>query len=296
MILSEKIGVRMNSLGKVFCKADWIWDLRNHPFSDFDLWFLIDGKGSLELDGREYDLHGGDCFLFQPGMTLSADNDHDEPLIVIYTHFDVIDVRGNVVKLNEIPFPSLYRKMSDPVFFTNILHRMLDCFYRSDKAGAGNWLMAALQEISHLDAGSSQFNAFSRVSEYIRELYTRINEHPEKDYSLRKLAGKAGYSPEHFSRLFKQHTGISFRESITRSRINQSEYLLSSTQYSISQIAGIVGWPDIFLFSKLFKKHTGVSPTEYRNTVRSRNVQQDCFATGRFQHILSRPDDFSTLK
>jgi len=296
MIFNEKNSIRINSLGKVFCKADWVWDLRNRPFNDFDLWFLLDGKGRLTLDGREYNLHGGDCFLFQPGMTLYADTDHDEPLIVIYIHFDVIDVQDNVVKPEDMPLPALYRKISDPVFFVNLLHRMLDCFYRSDKDGAGNWLTAALLEISHLDTNDSQLNAFSRISEYIRELYTRINEHPEKDYCLRKLAAKAGYSPEHFSRLFKQHTGSSFRESITRSRINQAGYLLSSTAYSISQIAGIIGCPDIFMFSKLFKKHTGISPSEYRNTVRSRDTRKDGFATGRFQHILSSPDDFSELR
>lgn len=296
MIFNEKISLRINSLGKVFCKADWVWDLYNHPFNDFDLWFLIDGKGRLMLDGREYNLHGGDCFLFRPGMKLYAENDSDEPLIVIYSHFDVISSQENVAKIDEIQFPSLYRKVSDPVFFVNILHRMLDCFYRSDKYGAGNWLTAALLEITNLDFVDSQFNAFSHVSEYIRELYTRINEHPGKDYSLRKLAVKAGYSPEHFSRLFKQHTGISLRESITRARINQSEYLLSSTKYSISQIAGIVGCTDIFLFSKLFKKHTGSSPSEYRNTVRHRDHAKSSFTTGRFQHILSRPEDFSLLK
>ncbi len=296
MIFDEKSMVRINSLGKVFCKADWVWDLHNYPFKDFDLWFLIDGKGRLTLGGQEYKLHGGDCFLFRPGMTLYADNDHDEPLVAIYAHFDVTDIAGNIVRPDTMPLPVLFRKMSDPVFFVNILHRMLDCFYRNDRTDAGNWLTAALLEIRHLDSNDSQSNAFSRVSEYIRELYTRINEHPEKDYLLRKLASKAGYSPEHFSRLFKQHTGISFRESVTRARINQSEYLLSSTEYSIGQIAGIVGCPDIFLFSKLFRKHTGTSPSEYRRTVRGEKTQKDSFATGRFQHILSRPEDFSALK
>ena len=296
MIFNEKSIVRINSLGKFFCKGDWIWDLRHRPFKDFDLWFLIDGKGRLMLDGQEYILHGGDCFLFRPGMTLYADNDQDEPLVVIYTHFDVTDINGNVVNPDTMQLPALFRKMSDPVFFVNLLHRMLDCFYRNDRNGAGNWLTAALLEIGHLDKSDSQLNSFSRVSEYIRELYTRINEHPEKDYSLGKLALKAGYSPEHFSRLFKQHTGISFRESVTNARINQAEYLLSSTAYSISQIAGIAGCPDIFLFSKLFKKHAGTSPSEYRRTARGNTTQKDGFATGRFQHILSRPDDFSALR
>jgi AraC-like DNA-binding protein len=270
MIFNEQNMVRINSLGKVFCKADWIWDLRNRPFKDFDLWFLIEGKGRLTLDGQEYKLHGGDCFMFRPGMTLYADTDQEEPLVVIYTHFEMIDNNGNTVNADTTELPALCRKISDPVFFVNILHRMLDCYYRKDNNGAEKWLTAALLEIVHLDTSDTQLNAFSRISEYIRELYTKINEHPEKDYLLRKLAGKAGYSPEHFSRLFKQHTGTSFRESITRARINQAVYLLSSTEYSIIQIAGIVGYSDIFIFSKLFKKHTGVSPTAYRKNSRSK--------------------------
>lgn len=277
MIFNEQSTVRINSLGKVFCKADWIWDLRNQPFKDFDLWFLIEGKGRLTLGGQEYKLHGSDCFLFRPGMRLYADTDQDEPLVVIYTHFEMVDNNGIAVNPDATQLPELRRKISDPVFFVNILHRMLDCYYRKDNSGAEKWLTAALLEIVHLDTSDTQLNAFSRISEYIRELYTKINEHPEKDYLLRKLAGKAGYSPEHFSRLFKQHTGISFRESITRARINQAVYLLSSTEYSIIQIAGIVGYSDIFIFSKLFKKHAGVSPTEYRKTARSRESLKDSF-------------------
>ncbi len=296
MIFDEKIRVRVNSLGKVFCKPDWVWDARNLAFRDFDLWFLLEGKGFLTLDGREYNLRCGDCFLFRPGMTLYANNDQAEPLVVIYTHFDLINAQGNILKPDEIPLPELYRRMSDPVFFVNVLHRMLDGFYRNDKVSTGNWLTVALQEICQQEVSSSQLNAFSRASEYIRELYTRINEHPEKEYFLRKLAAKAGYSSEHFSRLFKQHTGSSFRESVTNARINQAKYLLSSTEYSICQIADITGMQDIYMFSKFFKKHTATSPSEYRNILRSGIRSKEVFTTGRFQHILSRPEDFSLLK
>lgn len=271
MILTEKDNVHINSLGKHFCKSDWIWDLRNCPFKDFDLWFILDGKGHLSLHGHgEYELRGGDCFLFAPGMTLQADNDCDEPLTVIYTHFDIIDTPNGNVSCNASGLTDPYCRIPDPVFFTHLLHRMLDCFYRSDRHASEHWLMSALMELSRTADAGSPLGAFSRVSEYIRGLYTQINEHPEISYSLRKQALKAGYSPEHFSRLFREHTGMSFRESIMKSRMNQAEYMLSSTQYSIGQIAGIVGCSDIFLFSRLFRKHVGMSPSEYRTRIRKR--------------------------
>jgi AraC-like DNA-binding protein len=272
MIFNDKNRIWINSLGKHFCKGDWVWDVRNNQFSDFDLWFVIEGKGQMVVNGLEYNLQGGDCFLFRPGMKLYANNDYDEPLIVINAHFAVLDINENVVQTDTISLPQLYRKVSDPVFFVNLLHHMLDCFYRNDRVGAEIWLTAALLEMSFPDISTAPLQTFSRTSEYIRQLYTKINERPGIEYSLKKLSVKAGYSPAHFSRLFKQHTGLSFRESITSARIKQSEYLLASTQYPINQIAAIIGCPDIFLFSKMFKKHTGTPPSEYRKTIRGRNV------------------------
>lgn len=293
MIFDQNNRVRINSLGKFFCKPDWVWDMPPRQFTDFDLWVLLEGKGQLRVGGREYRLHGGDCFLFRPGMTLYADNDHDEPLVVIYTHFDIIDAAGNIASPEQASLPALYRKIPDPVFYANILHRMLDCFYRNDQAGAENWLTAALLEISRHDSADPQLSAFSRVSEYIRKLYTMINEHPEKSYSLRKLATKAGYSPEHFSRLYRQHAGISFRQSISRARMNQAEYLLTATEYSIGQIAEAAGCPDIYLFSKLFKQHAGMSPSAYRKAIRQGELRKREFNSGRFGHILNVHQDFS---
>lgn len=272
MIFHEKDSVHINSLGKHFCKSDWVWDLQSCPFKDFDLWFILGGRGRLSLAGHgEHELQGGDCFLFEPGMTLHADNDCDEPLTVIYTHFDLIDQDGDNISNHASGLPESYCKIPDPVFFTHLLHRMLDCFYRNDRQTAERWLIAALMELSRAAASGSPLGAFSRISEYIRSLYTKINEHPEINYSLRKQALKAGYSPEHFSRLFREHTGMSFRACIMKSRMNQAQAMLSATQYSIGQIAGIVGCRDIFLFSRLFRKHVGVSPSEYRARARERN-------------------------
>ena len=43
-------------------------------------------------------------------------------------------------------------------------------------------------------------------------------------------------------------------------------FLLENTNYSINQIASVVGYDNPLYFSRLFKKHTGMSPREYKKS------------------------------
>ena len=68
----------------------------------------------------------------------------------------------------------------------------------------------------------------------------------------------------YFGSLFKKNTGISFTGYIVSKRLKKSEKLLRETEYSVSEIADMVGYDDAFHFSKLFKKYKNISPSDYR--------------------------------
>lgn len=51
-------------------------------------------------------------------------------------------------------------------------------------------------------------------------------------------------------------------------RVNNAASLLETTDYSMAEIAAIVGYEDPFYFSRLFRKIKGVSPRDYRNLVK----------------------------
>ena len=47
-------------------------------------------------------------------------------------------------------------------------------------------------------------------------------------------------------------------------RVNNAASLLETTDYSMAEIAAIVGYEDPLYFSRVFRKIKGMSPTEYR--------------------------------
>lgn len=94
----------------------------------------------------------------------------------------------------------------------------------------------------------------------------------QKNYAdsiqISQLAKQAGFSTEHFCRVFKSITGKTPNEYLLSCRMQQAEYLLSHTAQSISDIALSCGFNDINYFSRYFKKMHHITPREYRNSIR----------------------------
>jgi YesN/AraC family two-component response regulator len=89
-----------------------------------------------------------------------------------------------------------------------------------------------------------------------------VLDHYYEPLSVKEMAKMTNLSPLYFGTLFKQETGLTFRQYLTNIRINQAENLLSSGMYNVSEAAAECGFSDVFYFSKVFKEHRGISPSE----------------------------------
>lgn len=85
--------------------------------------------------------------------------------------------------------------------------------------------------------------------------------------SLAMLAGRVGLSESRLSHLFKQDTGLSFRQYRKRARLARAADLLESTDLSVKEIAAKVG-SDAGRLARDFKAERGVPPREYRALLR----------------------------
>ncbi|OAB44873.1 response regulator [Paenibacillus antarcticus] len=94
--------------------------------------------------------------------------------------------------------------------------------------------------------------------------YIDMNYANEK-MSLQDLCRHVLMSTSYFSLVFKQHTGETFIEYLTRVRISKAKELLHNSKLKLYEIAEQVGYKDPNYLSILFKKHTGITPKDYRD-------------------------------
>jgi YesN/AraC family two-component response regulator len=89
--------------------------------------------------------------------------------------------------------------------------------------------------------------------------------------SLEKVSEFLNISPNYFSRLFKNSTGILFSTYCQQQRLEKAKELLKDPNNQIQDIALRVGYTISTNFSRAFKLEFGMSPKEYRNHMNLKN-------------------------
>ena len=112
------------------------------------------------------------------------------------------------------------------------------------------------------------------VSSYIQEEmeFARryFNEHYNEPISIEEYAQSRSMSVSWFQRNFKQFVNHSPTQYILITRVNNAASLLETTDYSMSEIAAIIGYEDPLYFSRLFRKMKGMSPSQYRKLIKEK--------------------------
>ena len=75
-----------------------------------------------------------------------------------------------------------------------------------------------------------------------------------------------GVSQFHFCRLFKQSTGLTFKQYLTRRRIEWAKCRLRKPNARVTEIAYDVGFGSLSQFNRSFQQIAGTSPSEWRLT------------------------------
>lgn len=101
---------------------------------------------------------------------------------------------------------------------------------------------------------------------YVRQMQEYIRTHYIEDFTAEEIEGACGLSYKYAGTLFKEATGRTIREYQRMLRLDKAQQLLKETDRSVTEIAQLAGFTDVFYFSKIFHKEKGCSPRDYRRT------------------------------
>lgn len=108
----------------------------------------------------------------------------------------------------------------------------------------------------------------NKQKEYVEKFNTvfqYISRHYSEELSLDDIAGIAGFSKFHFSRLFKKFTNQSFYDYLNQKRVKEAEMLLLNPDLSITEVAMRAGFSSISTFNRVFKTMKSCTPSEYKS-------------------------------
>ena len=109
---------------------------------------------------------------------------------------------------------------------------------------------------------SEEHQGIHKAKEYMKEHYT-------EPITLNDIAAYTNYNPSYLSTIFRRHEGIPPLDYLTNIRIRQARLLLACKDFSISDVALMVGFQNISYFNKIFKRIVGQTPGEYKAGMKS---------------------------
>lgn len=130
-------------------------------------------------------------------------------------------------------------------------------------------ILALLCLITYFKEGNMTSSQNISIEKTIKYIESSLNE----TMNIEKLAKVAGYSPYHFSRIFKQATGENIATMIKRLRLAQSVKQLLNLKMPVTDVGLETGYETPSSFNKVFKQTFGCSPSEYRR-MRKENLQK----------------------
>ena len=118
---------------------------------------------------------------------------------------------------------------------------------------------------SNIAAAQEQIPSRARLSaKALGQALEQIEGRLDERFTVADLAADIGMGVDHFSRLFKQSTGMSPHQFVMRQRIDRARYMLENTDKPIIQIAYECGFADQVHLTRAFKRLIGTTPASFR--------------------------------
>lgn len=118
-------------------------------------------------------------------------------------------------------------------------------------------------------------NAMSLLGERLMDKNTKlvhkvrsvIDQNFDQPITINSLSDQVYLSPNYLRSIFKDKTGITIHDYLTRIRLDKATELLADGSLKIQDIAQRVGYESTSYFISLFLKNQGVTPNEYRKSL-----------------------------
>lgn len=178
-------------------------------------------------------------------ITLSCESENQTKCLKMNTFFTSSDVTfcSELIKLISA------EKTSVDAFKTNNINNMLKIIFNK------------------LCNNTITYNGNIPYYNELQKIKNTIYANPDKKFTIEKLANELHLSKSYFQYCYKLCFNTTPIADVINSRIEYAKQLLVSTNFSISEIADIIGYKNDTQFIKQFKNSVKNTPSQYRKEV-----------------------------
>lgn len=224
------------------------------------LWFniCVQSTATYIINDIAYTVKAGDIVYIPKSNYRCACTDSKKPIHCYAFNFQIDFMDGESIAL---PFPAVFHVGNDD-YLISLFKQFNYAWLEKSKGYILKCRAIFMLILHHLMSIIFKNDTLSFSNKRIEKVKTYILGHYQTKTDMDQLASVVNINPVYLGAYFKKSTCYSIKEYITRIRINKAYDLLSTGEYSVSEIAYKCGFDDLFYFSKVFKKIIGMPPSQ----------------------------------
>ena len=114
----------------------------------------------------------------------------------------------------------------------------------------------------------------THMNDLLSEILAYMNKRITEPITIEEICHEFYISRSSLQALFKTHLNSSPKNYLLNIKLQKSKELIRENQYTISEIAYMLGFSSIHYFSRLFKKYFNTTPSAYAKKIaESQNSQ-----------------------
>lgn len=243
--------------------GDWHSVPHTHSFSE--LFFVLRGAGRFQIEEKLFPVATGDMVFVNPNVEHTETSLNVEPLEYVVLAADGMQISGGEGqdgRFGIFHFADRHREIQ------MYLHSMLQEI--EQKPSGYEIICQNLLEIMliylmrRMDFSETPFRRPPHTERVCAVVKRYIDEHFKEPLTLEELSEIAHVNKYHMAHSFTRANGVSPMKYLLMRRIEESRYLLKNTDYTLSQIAHMLGFSSGSYFSQSFHRLEHISPREYR--------------------------------
>ena len=238
------------------------WSLQSQRHARCELIYVDYGGVMLQVDGRDYHLHTGDCFIIASDaehwfkgiegkpfdfLNLTFEGHLPEDLTGTVLHL-VADERNIVYAIKEGCADETLTGRQLTLLQTNEL--LLRIAMRLDQG----------RTVPEPVLGENRLNYRRQV---VQGALDYLRDHLADPLDPEAIAAAVGLSGSHLRALIRQETGRNLRWHLMTIRLDAACHLLRGSSENIEAISWRVGYHSVPHFCTVFKKRMGMTPSQY---------------------------------
>lgn len=280
-------------MDEVFVKF-FLGEVKNippHRFHGLELFFLVRGEATLEIDGLKYKMSAEDIIVCHTDNLRSMRSDVPNITLRILLAGEYLKSETGISCTNTFECNSVSAKDCDRKDFfelRRIITRLMFAHYSDQGERQLETKSLLFQLLLLLKTAFSCKSAEQKerippnIDKRIGSALAYIDRNFRNQITLRDIASHIGFSVHYLSRLFKRQTGKGFLEYLGEVRLQSSVTELTSSKESILKIALGNGFSNATSFNRIFQKRFGMMPVRYRKQNQNRE-----------EILLLKVDEFS---